>query len=258
MEAAFAGALAGGEFEAWYQPKFDPAADRIVGAEALVRWRKPDGSMVSPGAFIPLFEKDGLVIRLDEYIFRQVCDLQARRLAAGQEILPISVNMSRMALHRADVVAAYRAIVDEYRIPISCVPIEITESSALSSLQIQDLVKRLKDAGFALHMDDFGSGYSSLTSLSMLPFDVIKLDKSLTDTLNTVKGQTIVSHMIDIIHALGMRVVAEGVEDAEQNAYLRSRGCDAIQGYFYSKPLSKEGFRALEQKNLTKNHDVDA
>ena len=250
MEAAFAGALANGEFEAWYQPKFDPATDRVVGAEALVRWRKPEGGMVSPGTFIPLFEKDGLVVRLDEYIFRQVCDLQKRRMDSGRQLLPISVNMSRMALHRADVVAAYRAIVDEYGIPVSCVPIEITESSALSSLQIRDLVQRLKDAGFPLHMDDFGSGYSSLTSLSLLPFDVIKLDKSLTDTLNTPKGQTIVSQMISIVHALGMHVVTEGVEDAAQKEYLRAHGCDAIQGYFYSRPLPEKDFRALVLKNL--------
>ena len=250
MEVAFDAALANQEFEAWYQPKFDPATDRPVGAEALVRWRRTDGSMVPPGAFIPLFEKDGLVIRLDEEIFRQVCDLQARRMAEGRPLLPISVNMSRMALHRADVVAAYRDIVEKAGIPISCVPIEITESSALSSLQIRDLVQRLKDVGFALHMDDFGSGYSSLTSLSLLPFDVIKLDKSLTDTLDTAKGQTIVSQMINIVHALGMKAVLEGVETAEQTEYLRAHGCDAIQGYFYSRPLPEEAFRALLKKTL--------
>ena len=134
MELAFDAALANNEFQAWYQPKFDPATDTVVGAEALVRWRRADGSMVSPGAFIPLFEKDGLVVRLDEHIFRHVCDLQARRMESGKKLIPISVNMSRMALHRADVVAAYKAIVEEYGIPISCVPIEITESSALSSM----------------------------------------------------------------------------------------------------------------------------
>ena len=250
MESAFAAALADKEFEAWYQPKFDPATDTVVGAEALVRWRRKDGSMVPPGAFIPLFERDGLVVQLDEEIFRQVCAMQARRMQAGLKLVPVSVNLSRMALHRSDAVAAYREVVREAGIPIACVPIEITESAALSSLQIKDLVQRLKDAGFPLHMDDFGSGYSSLTSLSLLPFDVVKLDKSLTDTLDTAKGQTIVSHMIGIIHDLGMKVVTEGVELAEQNALLRKMGCDAIQGYFYSKPLPPADFAALLKKNL--------
>ena len=249
LESAFAPALANMEFEAWYQPKVDPATDAVVGAEALVRWRKPDGSMVSPGAFIPLFERDGLVVKLDEYIFRRVCERQARRIAEGKELLPISVNMSRLTLHHHGTVATYSAMVKEHGIPFSCVPIEITESSALGGIQIGELMRRLKEAGFVLHMDDFGSGYSSLASLGLLPFDVVKLDKSLNDNLGTRKGRTIVRHLVDISHALGLSVVAEGVETKEQSDFLRAWDCDAIQGYYYSRPLCEKDFIAFEEKH---------
>ena len=249
METAFDAALEKEEFEAWYQPKFDPATDTVVGAEALVRWRKPEGGMVSPGAFIPLFEKDGLVVKLDEYIFRRVCRWQAARMAEGKKLLPVSVNMSRMTLHHPGTVAAYSAIVKEYGIPFSCVPVEITESAALTGIQIRDLMARLKEAGFVLHMDDFGSGYSSLASLGVLPFDVLKLDKSLTDNLGTRKGRTVVRHVIDIAHGMGMTVVTEGVETRKQCDFLRAWDCDAIQGFFYSRPLPQKDFEALLEKN---------
>ena len=245
IEAAFAPALANREFEAWYQPKYEPSTDTVVGAEALVRWRKPDGSMVSPGAFIPLFEKDGLVVKVDEYIFRRVCEWQAGRMAAGKKLVPVSINMSRLTLHHPGTVAAYKAMVEEYGIPFSCVPIEITESSAFTGTQIRELMNRLKEAGFVLHMDDFGSGYSSLASLAVLPFDVIKLDKSLADNLDNRKGRTIIRHVIDITHGLGMTVVAEGVETKEQCDFLRAWDCDAIQGYFYSRPLPQADFEKL-------------
>ena len=245
MEADFFRALSACEFEPWFQPKVDPADCRIVGAEALVRWKKPDGSYNAPYMFIPLFEKDGLVADLDEYMFRSVCRLQNKWSAEYGRTVPISINMSRVTLLRHGTVDTYKSIVEEYGTPIDMVPVEITESSAFLSNQISKRMQDLKDSGFSLHMDDFGSGYSSLTSLGVLPFDVTKIDKSLTDTITTARGEMIVHHMIDVIHELGMKAVIEGVEEAAQVDILRKLKCDAIQGYYYSKPVPQAEFEAM-------------
>ena len=248
MEVAFDDALAAGEFQAWFQPKVDPRDGRIVGAEALVRWKKADGSFNPPYLFIPFFERNGQVVQLDECMFRQVCDLQARWQREGRRLCPISINMSRTTLLHSDTLAVYEQLLAGSGISRDLVPIEITESSAFLSHQITDRMHELKTAGYTLHMDDFGSGYSSLTSLGILPFDVIKLDKSLTDTIGTPRGEMIVRHMLEVIRDLGMTSVVEGVETADQVEILKRLGCDAIQGYYYSKPLPLEEFEALAAK----------
>ena len=249
MEADFPAALEHREFEVWFQPKVDPAQNRLVGAEALVRWRKSDGKLVAPGLFIPLFEKDGLVAQLDEYMFREVCRLQSKWSREGRPCFPISINMSRTTLLQPDTVAVYRQIVTDAGTPIELVPIEITESSAFLSDQIGERMKELCQCGFSLHMDDFGSGYSSLTSLGVLPFDVTKIDKSLTDTIGTTRGEMILRHMIEVIHELGMKAVIEGVETAEQVEVLKRFGCDAIQGYYYSRPVPCREFEAMADRS---------
>ena len=243
MEAVFEAALQNGEFMPWFQPKIDPVNHNIVGAEALVRWERPDGVFTLPSLFIPLFEKDGYIVQLDRFVFRAVCELQADHMRKGEPLLPISVNMSQPTLYHPGTLEEYSAIVQRTGIPISCVPIEITESAPLQNPQIISLIFKLKDAGFTLHMDDFGSGYSSLTSLGLLPFDVIKLDKSLINTMSTEKGQTIIRLTIQIAHELGMTAVSEGVETADQLNFLRSQHCDAIQGFYYAKPMPLEEFK---------------
>ena len=250
MEEDFYPALQAHEFEAWFQPKVNPVTNEIVAAEALVRWRRGDGVMVAPYLFVPLFEKDGLVAKLDEFMFREVCALQKKRLDAGQRVVPVSINMSRTTLLKADTVRLYESIVKETGVPIALVPLEITESAAFSNEQIGDRMKQLKQVGFALHMDDFGSGYSSLTSLGVLPFDVTKLDKSLTDNVGTPRGEMIVRHMLQVIRELGMKSVVEGVETAEQVEILKRLGCDAIQGYYYSKPVDGEQFERMVSGGL--------
>ena len=236
MENEFEDALRKEEFEVWYQPKYDVQTEKIAGAEALIRWRKSDGSMVSPGAFIPLFERDGLITRLDEYVFKKVCQVQKERLEAGKPFFPISINLSRASLHHEGLVENYTRVVKESGIPIESVPIELTESVAMYSIQIKALVDSLVESGFKLHMDDFGTGFSSLTSLNVLPFDVLKLDKSLIDYIGNESGDQIVQHVIALAHGLHMKVVAEGVEHKEQAAFLRDMNCDLIQGYYYSSP----------------------
>lgn len=251
LENRFESAISNKEFVAYFQPKYDVKIEKIVGAESLVRWINSDGSMVMPGDFIPLYERDGLIVRLDEYIFRHVCEFQRELMEKGQELLPISVNLSRASIHYIGVVDRYVEIVKETGIPFSCVPIELTETATLNNVKIRDFTERLVNAGFALHMDDFGSGYSSLITLSELPFNTLKIDKSLIDCIGQQKGRMVVQQVIILAHGLGMNVIAEGVETAEQVELLREMECDDIQGFYYSRPLPREEFI----KNLVKSSE---
>lgn len=242
MENDFKSAIANREFKVYYQPKYDVNTENIVGAEALVRWQKPDGTLISPGAFIPLFESDGLVVHLDEYVFENVCQFQKERMENKLPMVPISVNLSRASIHFNDVVEHYVDIVNQKQIPFECVPIELTESATLYSEKILEITDQLVNAGFTLHMDDFGSGYSSLTSLNELNFSTVKLDKSLINYIDQARGKKIVQQAIDLGHGLDMKVVAEGVESKEQRDCLKEMHCDMIQGFYYSKPLKQEDF----------------
>lgn len=242
MEARFEDALQNREFVVWYQPKFDVRTERMVGAEVLVRWRKQDGMVVSPGEFIPLFERDGLIIRLDEFVFRRVCRIQKKLLAQFGSVFPISVNLSRNSLHYPGMIERYARTVAEEELEAKCVPIELTESAEQQMIQIKDLAQKMVELGFPLHMDDFGAGYSSLGNLNALPFHVLKLDKSLVDYIGNYRGNQVLQHIISLAHGLGMDILAEGVETQEQVQFLREVGCDYIQGYYYSKPLPEQTF----------------
>ncbi len=248
IESGFDAAVANEEFVIYLQPKYDVISGRIESAEALVRWKKPDGSMVSPGAFIPVYEEDGLIVRLDEYVFRKVCSMQKARIAAGLPVTRISINLSRMTLINENVSAKYSAIVKEYDIPFDAISIELTESFAMENTKVAKLAEGLVDSGFRLDMDDFGSGYSSMSGLVSLPFSVIKLDKSLTDRIGDRRGEIIIEYAIVIAHKLNMTVVAEGVEEEAQADFLKTVNCDAIQGFYYSRPLPAEDFNKLLEK----------
>lgn len=242
LENRFDDAISNKEFVAYFQPKYDVKTEKIVGAESLVRWINPDGSMVMPGDFIPLYERDGLIVRLDEYIFRYVCEFQRSMMERGEELIPISVNLSRASIHHTGIVERYVKIAEENGIPLSCVPIELTETATLNNAKIKEFTEHLVSAGFALHMDDFGSGYSSLITLSELPFNTLKIDKSLIDCIGQEKGRMVVQQVIILAHGLGMHVIAEGVESADQVELLREMNCDDIQGFYYSRPLPQKDF----------------
>ncbi len=249
LENRFDSAIRNKEFVAYFQPKYNVKTEKIIGAESLVRWINPDGSMVMPGDFIPLYERDGLIVRLDEYIFRYVCEFQRKRMKQGKELIPISVNLSRASIHHIGIVDRYVEIVKENEIPFSSVPIELTETATLYNAKIKDFTERLVNAGFALHMDDFGSGYSSLITLSELPFSTLKIDKSLIDYIDQEKGGKVVQQVIILAHGLGMNVIAEGVESIGQVKLLRKMNCDDIQGFYYSRPLPGDEFiRKLDEK----------
>lgn len=250
FEAQFRNAIEKEEFVIWYQPKFNPYTDKVVGAEALVRWKRDDGTVISPGEFLPVFEKDGLVGQLDEYVFRKVCAHQKKWKDRGKDLIPISVNLSRNSMHQINVVKRYKAIADEYGIAPEMLPIEITESAAVETIEIKPLADAFYEAGFPLHMDDFGSGKSSLTGLNLLHFDVIKLDKSLIDYIGDEHGNLVLMYTVAMSRELGLHLVAEGVETVEQLDYLRDSGCDAVQGYYYCRPLPADEFEKKVEDNL--------
>lgn len=249
LEDRFEEAVRNEEFVVYLQPKYDVKTEKIIGAESLVRWISKDGTMVMPGEFIPLYEKDGLIVRLDEYVFEKVCQFQRRAMEEGKKLLPISVNLSRASIHHAGVVERYMEIVKENKIPFSSVPIELTETATLYNNQIKDFTEKLVSAGFPLHMDDFGSGYSSLITLNELPFSTLKIDKSLIDYIDQDKGKKVVQQVIDLAHGLDMEVIAEGVESIDQVELLRQMECDDIQGFYYARPQPCEKFIELVQEN---------
>lgn len=242
-EARFNKAMQNEEFVVWYQPKYDPYTEKIVGAEALVRWQTEQG-IISPGEFLPVFEADGLIEQLDRYVFRRVCAQQKQWQDAGRAMIPISVNVSRCSLFAHDIVAKYKAIVEEYALDPKYVPIEITESVALENLKIKPIADAFAKEGFMLHMDDFGSGRSCLNGLNVLHFKAVKLDKSLIDFIGHKNGELVLSYTMALGKELGVQLVAEGVETASQLLFLKHKGCDIIQGFYYSKPLPTAEFEA--------------
>ncbi len=242
MEENFESSLENGDFEIWFQPKYSALTKTINGAEALIRWRSKDGSLIPPNSFIPLFERDGLIKKLDEYVFSSVCEYQRKRLEKGLKVIPISINLSRVTIFNTNLVPQYLNIVEDYEIPKNLVPIEITESAAFLSRDIKSFADPFNKYGFELHMDDFGSGYSSLASLQFLHFDTIKLDKTLVDFIGTQGGDSLLRHTISFAKESGINVVAEGVETEEQFNFLKTSNCDTIQGYYFSKPLPLKEF----------------
>ena len=235
-------------FEVWYQPKYDCYTNTIMGAEALVRLRSKDGHLISPAKFIPLFERDGLIRILDEHVFETVCKQQKRLLKEGKPLVPISINLSRTSLYAGSMAESYARIITTLRIPVECVPIEITETAMVHSETARQRIYEFHRLGFKLHLDDFGSGYSSLALLNELHFDNIKIDKSLIDYIGEPRGNNLLKHVIALSKELGMSVTAEGVEREYQIDFLKSLNCHCIQGYYYSPPLQCKDFLALLYK----------
>lgn len=249
IENCFEEALNDEEFLVYYQPKIDLSTEKVIGAEALVRWKKSDGTMVPPGEFIPVYEKNGQIEKLDEYVFRKVCQLQRREMDEWKKLINISVNLSRSSILHDGIAECYIKIAKDNKIPFSCVPLEITESAAIYGKRIHSTTEQLVNAGFKLHMDDFGSGYSSMLCLNQIPFSALKIDKSLIDHVCEEKGKTLVEQVIMLSKLLNMKVVAEGVETEEQIIELRKMNCDEIQGFYYAKPMSEKEFTEYAKGN---------
>ena len=249
----FPKALEEKQFLVYFQPKFDIRGDKPVlsSAEALVRWIHPSLGMISPGAFIPLFEGDGLIAKLDEYVWRRTAEKIADWKARLGISVPVSVNLSRADLYDPELVNTMEKIIRESGISKDDLYLEITESAYVSdSSQMVDRVKALREHGFFIEMDDFGSGYSSLNMISELPIDALKLDMKFIRTAFEKKNDTrMISIVIDIADYLKVPVIAEGVETEEQYLELKRLGCAIIQGYYFSKPVPADEFeRFLNDK----------
>lgn len=241
------------EFVMYLQPKYSIDSPHIVGAEALVRWIHPEKGIISPADFIPIFEKDGFIIKVDEYMWEQACIVIKSWIDAGLEPIPVSVNISRVHLSDDRFVKILDGIVAKYDIPKHYLEAEITES--VENDHSGDMIKKLKESGYTLLMDDFGSGYSSLNMLKSTPFDVIKIDKDFfSEFMLSERGKKIISHTISMSKDIGLELVAEGVETKEQAQFLYDSGCRVAQGFYYSKPVTVDEFNkiAYGDKLITK------
>lgn len=241
-------ALENHEFVVFYQPKYELCDNQIAGAEALVRWKHPERGMVSPGEFIPVFERNGFITKLDYYVWEQTCIQLRKWLDEGKQPLPISVNLSRISLYNKGLVEMICDLVDRYRIPRRLFQVELTESAYNTNPKaVQDMMQHLRDEGFYILMDDFGSGYSSLNVLKDIVVDVLKMDMKFFDGKDREgRGENIMAAVIRMAKWLNMPVVAEGVERIEQVEFLRSIGCEYVQGYYFAKPMPVEDYEKLQ------------
>lgn len=237
-------AMENGEFVAYYQPKYQTNTECIVGAEALVRWIKPDGTIIPPARFIELFERNGQIMKLDFYVLSIVCDMLSGLIASGISPVPVSVNFSRAHLFDDGFADRMAAILESKKVDPKYIEVELTESTfRADSDLIGRVIDRLHERGFTVSVDDFGSGYSSLNILKDIAVDTLKVDmKFLSGFEKGGKVGTMVTSVVRMAKWMGLSIVAEGVETREQVAFLRTVGSDIIQGYYYSKPLPREEF----------------
>lgn len=237
-------ALINHEYKVYLQPKYSVDDEKLAAAEALVRWVHPTEGLIAPYKFIPIFERNGFITKLDDYMIAEVAKLQARWIAEGKKIVPISVNVSRAHFTRENLAEHICGIVDSYKVPHEAIELELTESAFFDDKEtLIGIVNKMKNYGFAVSMDDFGAGYSSLNSLKELPIDVVKLDAEFfRGNDEEGKGKVIVSDAISLAKKLNMRIVAEGIETREQVDFLAENECDLIQGYYFAKPMPVEEF----------------
>ena len=259
LEDGMEAALREHQFEVYFQPKFNLNTSRICGAEALVRWNHPTLGLLAPGKFIPLFERNGFITRLDQYIWEEAASILHGWRDRGLPLVPVSVNVSRADIYNADLVTILCGIRDRHGLDRSALHLEITETAYMENhTQLCATVACLRSAGFVIEMDDFGSGYSSLNMLNELPIDILKLDlKFLQEGNEHGKRRSILSFVVSLAKWLDLQVIAEGVETAEQVEKLRSVGCTMGQGYYFSRPIPKKDFeRFLRDVDVSEDENA--
>lgn len=239
ISESFETAIENREFSVYFQPQFNHSTGALIGAEALVRWISPKNGFISPAEFIPALEEMGLIPTLDLYVFSRVCEFLRDCIDNGKTLARVSVNMSRNDIVCCDYVERIEAIRKKYDIPTKWIHVELTETAVVSGMDIVvNAIKKLHELGYTVEMDDFGSGYSSLNVLKDIEFDVLKLDlKFINGAIGSERGGTILSSVVRMAKWLKLPVIAEGVETVEEADFLKSVGCDYIQGYLYSKPV---------------------
>lgn len=243
------GSLQRGEFLVYLQPKYELMSEKVVGAEALVRWLHPQLGFISPAKFIPVFEQNGFIYQLDKYVWERACQLLREDMDKGRPILPISVNVSRIDLYSPNIVQVFENLIRKYRIPPRYLELELTESAYVENpQQIIEIAKQLQGKGFPILMDDFGSGYSSLNMLKDMPVDILKIDLKFladSDKEDNGRGGNILNSVVRMAKWLHIPVIAEGVETQQQADFLRTIGCECVQGFFYSKPVPVDVYEGL-------------
>ncbi|MCM1499659.1 MAG: EAL domain-containing protein [Clostridium sp.] len=249
IEENMQAAIAERQFVMYLQPKYSIAQNKIIGAEALVRWKHPQRGMIYPNQFIPIIEENGFVKRVDYYIWEEACRFIKKCVDLGITDCPVSVNMSRVHLLDDECIYKLSDMIERSRIPKELLELEITETADGQQVSLKAL--QLKEEGFTLLMDDFGSGYSSLNILLETPFDVIKLDrKFMENMLVSGKGRLILEQVASMADRLDLGLLAEGVETEDQIELLKNIGCDQVQGYYYAKPMPEdEFFMQLREQN---------
>lgn len=256
-------ALAEGQFKVYFQPKYDLMTEKIIGAEALVRWQHPEIGLISPGKFIPIFEENGFITELDVYVWEECCRFMHKRKQIGLSVVPVSINVSRVDIYNENIVKILCNLVKKYDLEPELLHLEITESVYINdSGKINVVLNQVKEKGFIIEIDDFGSGYSSLSILSEIPMDIIKMDmKFFQSEKNTKVKQKIIYSVIKLAKWMNLFVIAEGVETKEQLDYLRKMKCHFAQGFYFAKPMSAEEFEQIldckgtipEKENMAEN-----
>ncbi|MCM1258564.1 MAG: EAL domain-containing protein [Roseburia sp.] len=251
VEDTMESALLNQEFQIYLQPKYSPLSEKLVGAEALVRWLSPTDGLIPPGRFIPIFEENGFITQLDDYMISGVAKLQSEWKLQGKKAIPVSVNVSRANFTKENLAEHICHLVDAYGADHGKVELELTESAFFGDKEmLQKIIKELKMYGFPISMDDFGAGYSSLNSLKDLPIDVLKLDMDFFRGEDVEKrGEIVVRETIQLAKNLNMKIVAEGIERKEQVEFLAEQGCDMIQGYYFAKPMTVQEFDERVQRD---------
>lgn len=237
-------AMENNEFVLYLQPKYDHITQKMVGAEALSRWVRADGSIVSPGVFIPVFEKNGYITELDRHVWKSSFEIVTEWVDKGIKPVPVSVNISRISLLDDSIISCISSLKDQYPKAVKYIQFEITESAYVGNTdEIFGRVEKIRDMGFKVNMDDFGSGYSSLNLLKDAPIDIVKLDMGfLRGQTNMDRGTVIISAVVNMTRTLGFDIIAEGVETVEQADMLTGMGCNIIQGFLYSRPIPEAEF----------------
>jgi EAL domain-containing protein (putative c-di-GMP-specific phosphodiesterase class I) len=244
LENDLRSALERGEFSLNYQPIADCRSGKIIGMEALLRWKHPERGMISPALFIPLAEETGYIISIGEWVLRTACEQCRRWQKMGFPSLYLAVNLSSRQFHQKDLPASIYQILQDTGLNPASLGLELTEGLVMQQAEASvNTLRELKAMDIRISIDDFGTGYSSLSYLKRFPIDILKIDQSFVrDIPKDEDDAAIASTIITMAHSLGLRVVAEGVETVEQLKFMREHGCDALQGYYLSKPLPPEQF----------------
>ncbi len=246
------------EFVVYYQPKVDMKNEHIIGAEALVRWISKEKGFMNPGEFIPIFEKEGFIIELDFYVLEEVFKIIKEWITNGKNPIPISVNQSRVHLSNPYYIERLKNLIRKYKVPTKYIELELTESLFMEMDSALETVNKIKELGFAVSVDDFGSGFSSLNMLKSMPIDVVKIDREfLNESENSEKAQKIICKIVEMAKDLDMNVICEGVEKVEQATFLKSIGCYYAQGFLYAKPMPEPEFRDKVKSVIEKDDDTE-